>query len=392
MTRLPWLLTLNVAVVLTITPGDSICQDRQVYQHPSLNVQFQATPNWRRVPRPEDATIYEVADPAGAVHVVLWYTTTEQDGRKYLMKMASMKDVQLEEGKEASRQRIGGHEAWVLNLVGRERAARVRTILAVIPHGKSSEWPRENALYLVQIWCPEGDYQRHRASMEDILASVEIVERDEQESALPEFQTVLDRYVEAVGGREAVARLTSRVMTGRLVTDLPSRQPPVHESDRFSIVAKTPRRYLVVQQSASGTRRDGYDGERCWSASGAEVKLDARCDLGFAWFLDPQNALRLREYFPEMKLRGVMTLDGRSTYRVDIDDEPSHALHFDAQTGLLVRLGIFGELSDYREVDGVLVPFRLAISRKGGSSTYVFERVEHNVPLDDARFVPSVPY
>jgi len=38
----------------------------------------------------------------------------------------------------------------------------------------------------------------------------------------------------------------------------------------------------------------------------------------------------------------------------------------------------------------VMVPFSLAISRKGGSSTYVFERIEHNVPVDDARFEPPV--
>lgn len=215
---------------------------------------------------------------------------------------------------------------------------------------------------------------------------------DDQRDALPSLEEVLQRYVDAVGGREAVARLTSRVMTGRLVTDLPSRQPPVHESNRFSIFAKTPRRYLVVQQSASGTVSDGYDGETCWSATRADVKLDARCDRSFAWFVDPQSALRLREYFPEAKLNGVTTLEGRSTYRVDIDDDSSHALYFDAETGLLVRLGIFAELSDYREVGGVLVPFRLAISRKGGSSTYVFENIEHNALLADTRFAPPVPY
>jgi hypothetical protein len=385
------LLAVNAIVALPSMTDVSVGQGLQVYEHPSLNIQFQATANWHRVPRPEDATIYEVADPTGAVHVVLWYTTTEQDSRSYLMKMASMKDVQLEEDQEASLRRIDGHEAWVLDLPGRERGARVRTLLAVIPHGKSRERPRENALYLVQIWCPEGEYQDYRRSMEGILETVEITQEDKGE-ALPSLLEVLQRYVEVVGGREAIRRLSTRVMMGRLVTDLPSRQPPVHESNRFSIYAKVPDRYLVVQQSETGAHRDGCDGEMCWSATGSDVQLDTRCDRRFAWFVDPRGALRLREYFPEMKLQGVTTLQGRSTYRVDIDDDPSHALYFDAETGLMVRLGYNRELSDYREVDGVRVPFRLAISRKGGSSTYVFEKIEHNVPLDDARFVAAVPY
>jgi hypothetical protein len=55
---------------------------------------------------------------------------------------------------------------------------------------------------------------------------------------------------------------------------------------------------------------------------------------------------------------------------------------------LLVWLGYNRYLNDYRDVDGVLFPFRYEISRKGGSSTYFIDSVEHNVPIDDAEFTP----
>ena len=109
-------------------------------------------------------------------------------------------------------------------------------------------------------------------------------------------------------------------------------------------------------------------------------------DVRFAWLIDPQSALRTREYFPGMKLRGSARLGDRLTYVVDIDDDRLHALYFDAESGLLVRLGYNRELRDYRDVDGVVVPFRVAQSRKGGSSTYVFDRIEHNVAVDDSLF------
>jgi len=211
-----------------------------------------------------------------------------------------------------------------------------------------------------------------------------------EQETLPTLEDVVERYIEAVGGREAIERLTTRVMTGRLVTDLPTWQPPVHESNGFVIYAKVPGKYLYIQRSDRGTHRDGYDGRVCWRSAGGETELDAHYDPRFAWFADPQNALRMWDHFPDMRMRATTTLDGRSMYVVDIDDDESHALYFDAETGLLVRLGYNREIGDYREVDGVLVPFRMAFSRKGGSSTYIIETIEHNVPIDDAEFAAPV--
>jgi hypothetical protein len=208
-----------------------------------------------------------------------------------------------------------------------------------------------------------------------------------RQDTLPTLEEIVERYIEAVGGRDAIERLTTRAMTGQLVTDLPSRQPPVYESDGFVIYAKVPGKYLYVQGSSRGTHQDGCDGRACWRWARGEIEHDAHYDPRFAWFADPQNALRMWDYFPDMRMRGAGTLDGRLMYLVDIDDDESHTLYFDAESGLLVRLGYNREIDDYREADGVLVPFSMAISRKGGSSTYIVETIEHNVPIEDSEFV-----
>ena len=93
-------------------------QTTDVYEHPSLNVQFTASQGWEQLPRPEDADIYEVVDPQSKVHVVLWHTETEQSGRAYLMKMAIMKG--LASHKECERRSIGSREAWTLDATGSE--------------------------------------------------------------------------------------------------------------------------------------------------------------------------------------------------------------------------------------------------------------------------------
>jgi len=214
---------------------------------------------------------------------------------------------------------------------------------------------------------------------------------DAGQDTLPTLEQILERHVAAVGGRDAIARLTTRVMKGRLVTDLPTREPPVNESNGFEFYSKMSGKYRFTQQSAWGVRREGYDGHVCWSWAGADISLDHHYDRRMAWYVDSQSALRMRDYFPDMRVVGTSTLDGRLAYRVAIDDDRSHDLFFDAETGLLVRLGYNRELGDYREVDGVLVPFIMALSRKGGSSTYVVESVEHNVALDDSLFaVPKI--
>jgi len=71
-------------------------------------------------------------------------------------------------------------------------------------------------------------------------------------------------------------------------------------------------------------------------------------------------------------------VDGAYAHRLISDRNPDHyALYLDVETGLLVRIGHYLTIGDYRDVDGVLVPHRIVNSRKGGSNTWVFERVRH---------------
>jgi hypothetical protein len=73
-------------------------------------------------------------------------------------------------------------------------------------------------------------------------------------------------------------------------------------------------------------------------------------------------------------------------------------LYFDKSSGLLVRmvhytdtaLGLLPtqvDFADYRNVQGVKTPYRWTIARPGGSFTIQLDKVEQNVPIEDARFV-----
>lgn len=169
-------LCLGLLLLFCLFSGGSFAIDNVTYKHPTLNIQFEAEENWRRIRRPEDNNSYEIVDPSGSIHVILWATTTEQDAVRYLEKMASMKDVLVGEGEIPERKMINGWEAFVMRLRGVDQKKPIRTILATIPHGMSAEYPKEFSLFLLQIWCPEEDYESCRMSMESILNSVLILQ------------------------------------------------------------------------------------------------------------------------------------------------------------------------------------------------------------------------
>ena len=211
---------------------------------------------------------------------------------------------------------------------------------------------------------------------------------DAAADSLPTLASILDRYVEALGGREAIGRLESRRCRGRLVTDLPSRRPPLLEKMEMETYAALPDKWLLIGRDSTGVLKNGFDGEIGWDQNLERVKREPRMERAkLAFIINPHGSLLIEEYFHDLTLAGTAEWDGRTCYAVESDRKASHyTLYFDAETGLLSRIGAYWILRDYREVDGVMFPFEVEVSRKGGSTTYFFEEVEHNMQIDQEIF------
>lgn len=203
---------------------------------------------------------------------------------------------------------------------------------------------------------------------------------------------ILDRYVQAVGGEEAVNNITSRVCMGKVTTDLTERQNPVYESALFRISAKTTGKHLFEELVDGPSASSGCDGKIHWKADQCGIMSSDEGNLKLEFLTDPHGPLRVHDYFAGLTHKGAYEINGKTTYRL----EPSHlkpeyyTLYFDVESGLLVAIGYHWYVEDYREVDGVLFPFKIAAGRKGGSTIYQFESVKNNVPLEDGIFkIPS---
>lgn len=201
----------------------------------------------------------------------------------------------------------------------------------------------------------------------------------------PTLEQILKRYVETLGGREAIEKLATRICKGRFIDDRP--YAGAKQIIPFDTLSKLPDKSLFILYHPDNTEWEGFDGSVRWRLdNNGLVRREDQERSQMDYFLDPQNALRIQEYFPAMELMGTVKLRGLSVYIVkNSRKSPHYTLYFDAASGLLVQIGYY-EVYDYRDVEGVKVPFRLEYSRKGGSNSYVFDEVRHNSPVEDDRF------
>jgi hypothetical protein len=113
----------------------------------------------------------------------------------------------------------------------------------------------------------------------------------------------------------------------------------------------------------------------------------------------------IKSLFPQMRVR-TDKIGDKEYYMIAGrgPGTPSQVrMYFDEQTGLLTRviryndagLGVMPvqvDYSDYRDADGIKIPFRWTLSRPNGRFTIQVDSVQQNVPVDDSKFVkPAAP-
>jgi carboxyl-terminal processing protease len=199
----------------------------------------------------------------------------------------------------------------------------------------------------------------------------------------PRVRPVLEKFFEAVGGRAAFERLSTRVSKGTFE----GASAGLKLSGTIEIVEKAPdKSVMLISVPGLGVVRHGFTGEygyqqiplmgfrRIEGVELAEMKLTS----DFRWAAD------LERLYPKMSLRGTEGQGGAELYVVEATPVagPTSTLYFDAKTGLLVRRDRT-YFEDYREVDGVKLPFTI----RDDFSVVRLTEVKHNVPVDDTRFV-----
>jgi hypothetical protein len=210
------------------------------------------------------------------------------------------------------------------------------------------------------------------------------------DSTLPTAQEVVERYDQALGGREAILRHTSSTMRGTL---------EVHHADtvsriHFVYLAGAPYRRLerIILPGSAGDILNGFDGENAWSFdprpgphSGPQTYFgnDRQSQKRDADFYYPLNEL---SWFKSMETEGIEDFEGRPCYRLHgINNWNKSNDHlYDKETGLLTAYDFQSDMgptheifSNYRKIDGVLVPMVQTVKVKSTDGQWAVARVAY---------------
>lgn len=210
---------------------------------------------------------------------------------------------------------------------------------------------------------------------------------------LPTADEMIHDYIQALGGAAAIARITSREEKGAITA--------AGKSFSVEIFTQDPDKQALIRHTPSGDSATIFDGQQGWfsfpnrpTREMHEADLEsARIDANLHFPINiKKSCAELRVEYPEK-------IGGRAANVISCANvgKPPIKLYFDNESKLLVRIVRYApsplgtvptqiDYGDYREVDGLKIPFRWAVAQPDGIATTQLEQVQQNVPVDPARF------
>ena len=209
---------------------------------------------------------------------------------------------------------------------------------------------------------------------------------------LPEAKVIIARYIEAVGGEEALRKTVSKHITGTY--SVPA-QGAEGSLEQFRSI---PNKLLIrINIPSRGEMMQGFDGKVGYTSSpqGASI-LEGNQLSQIRETADFYTELHSADKFKSMETVELTEFEGKSCYKVQLISKAGreYAEFFDADTGLLAgNLGtqkMQGQtleqvtvFSDYKTFGDLLLATRTAIRMMGFEQVMTYDSVEFNT-VDEA--------
>lgn len=215
---------------------------------------------------------------------------------------------------------------------------------------------------------------------------------------LPTGEQIMDKTIEAQGGKAALEKLHARIQKCTFEIVGQNAKGPL------TIYSQAPNLQRVELNLGSvGTQESGFDGTVCWEITSAEgPRIITGEELDFMLRQGTFNAeLKWREYYERADCTGIEDVDGRSCYKVVLTAKKGRpeTRHYERKTGLLIRVegilpGARGDMpfvstqSDFRKVDGVMIAHTSHTTLGGGVQSHkiTVTSVEHPDKIPAEKF------
>ena len=220
---------------------------------------------------------------------------------------------------------------------------------------------------------------------------------------------IVAKNIQARGGMEKLKAVKTMKATGKLVMGGGAMEIP------FTRVSKRPNamRMDFTFQGISGTQ--AYDGKTAWQIMPFQTgKKDPEQSNAEQTKLLEEQAdfdgplVDWKTKGSTVELVGTESVDGADAFKLKVTRKSGNVdyMYIDKETGLEVKteskrtingteIESESKMSDYKEVDGMTVPFTMSSGMKGGpeqaQQKIVLEKIEFNVTTGDSDFVmPAV--
>jgi len=217
---------------------------------------------------------------------------------------------------------------------------------------------------------------------------------------------IVEKHLSAMGGRAALAKITSRVTTGTISVstpggDLSGAVEAYNKAPNKSLtVVKIDASQFGIGQIVQDQRFDGTVGYVLDSMNGnRELTGDQAEVLRSNTF--PSPLMKYKDIGSTLELIGKEKVGDRDSYVLKLTPKtgPPARIFIDADTYYLTKTVITvnvpqvgGDVeqttlvSDYRDVDGIKVPFQVRSINQFQTINVTTAKVEHNTTIDDKMF------
>jgi len=219
-------------------------------------------------------------------------------------------------------------------------------------------------------------------------------------------EDIINKSITAMGGRAAMEKIKTRTMSGALTLGTPAGD--ISGTIQIQNAAPNKTRTLIKADLSSlgagplevDQRFDGNTGYVLDSLQGDRPitgnQLDNMKNGGF-----PHTFLTYKANGISVSLAGKEKVGDRDAYVLVFEPTTGSPVrhyidaesYLEIQTRVKTNIPQVGDLeqtsrtSDYRDVDGVKLPFKIEVSSAVQSFTIIISKVEHNTPIDDKLFV-----
>ena len=313
---------------------------------------------------------------------------------------------------------------WAADTPRKRTARRMVTMVANI--NKDNFGGRQ----MVTCWSCHRNRDRPLVTpvMETIYGMPDLAQDDTvvQAPGSPSPESILDKFIEASGGAQRLAKVTSLNAKGTSVGF-----GGLGGGGDVEIVAKAPDKRATIilfkKETGRGDQIRTYDGRTGWVRTPLNVlgeyqlnggDLDgARFDAQLSFPGQIKQSLTNWKTGPPTAITDLPAPDSQSSLQKDVTLGQNHrvnvvqgtgsrgllvTLFFDRETGLLLRELRYGnspigrvptqiDYADYREVSGIKLPFRITYAWLDGRDSIVLTDIKTNVPVDEAKFGRPAP-